>query len=88
MQRQALWNRLYLSGIDGRAADLARENGLGLEIAAFCYAPNLEDPGVRVALGLGPGIKVLQAVRRPGGYGGASPLLAPRPLCRALPLRH
>ena len=30
MQRQALWNRLYLSGIDGRAADLARENGLGL----------------------------------------------------------
>ena len=23
MQRQALWNRLYLSGIDGRAADLA-----------------------------------------------------------------
>ena len=43
MQRQALWNRLYLSGIDGRAADLARENGLGLEIAAFCYAPNLED---------------------------------------------
>ena len=42
MQRQALWNRLYLSGIDGRAAGLARENGLGLEIAAFCYAPNLD----------------------------------------------
>ena len=48
MQRQALWNRLYLSGIDGRAADLARENGLGLEIAAFCYAPNLEDPSGRI----------------------------------------
>ena len=50
MQRQALWNRLYLSGIDGRAADLARENGLGLEIAAFCYAPNLEDPAVLSAV--------------------------------------
>lgn len=74
MQRQALWNRLYLSGIDGRAADLARENGLGLEIAAFCYAPNLEDPAV------------LSAVR--ADMAGASPLLAPRPLCRALPLRH
>ena len=43
MRREALWNRLYLSGIDSRAAELARENGLGLEIAAFCYAPNLED---------------------------------------------
>ena len=50
MQRQALWNRLYLSGIDCRAADLARENGLGLEIAAFCYAPNLEDPAVLSAV--------------------------------------
>ena len=50
MQRQALWNRLYLSGIDGRAAALARENGLGLEIAAFCYAPNLEDPAVLSAV--------------------------------------
>ena len=54
MQRQALWNRLYLSGIDGRAADLARENGLGLEIAAFCYAPNLEDPAVLSAAGSTP----------------------------------
>ena len=43
MRREALWDRLYLSGIDGRAAELARESGLGLEIAAFCYAPNLED---------------------------------------------
>ena len=43
MRREALWDRLYLSGIDSRAAELARENGLGLEIAAFCYAPNLED---------------------------------------------
>ena len=50
MQRQALWNRLYLSGIDGQAAELARENGLGLEIAAFCYAPNLEDPAVLSAV--------------------------------------
>ena len=46
MRREALWDRLYLSGIDSRAAELARENGLGLEIAAFCYAPNLEDPAV------------------------------------------
>ena len=30
MRREALWDRLYLSGIDGRAAELARENGLGL----------------------------------------------------------
>ena len=50
MRREALWNRLYLSGIDGRAAELARENGLGLEIAAFCYAPNLEDPAVLSAV--------------------------------------
>ena len=55
MQRQALWNRLYLSGIDGRAADLARENGLGLEIAAFCYAPNLEDPEDGSAMMASPG---------------------------------
>lgn len=38
MRREALWNRLYLSGIDSRAAELARENGLGLEIAAFCLS--------------------------------------------------
>ena len=50
MRREALWNRLYLSGIDSRAAELARENGLGLEIAAFCYAPNLEDPAVLSAV--------------------------------------
>ena len=50
MRREALWDRLYLSGIDGRAAELARENGLGLEIAAFCYAPNLEDPAVLSAV--------------------------------------
>ena len=50
MRREALWDRLYLSGIDSRAAELARENGLGLEIAAFCYAPNLEDPAVLSAV--------------------------------------
>lgn len=32
------------------AEALARENGLGLEIAAFCYAPNLEDPAVLSAV--------------------------------------
>ena len=50
MRREALWDRLYLSGVDSRAAELARENGLGLEIAAFCYAPNLEDPAVLSAV--------------------------------------
>ena len=50
MRREALWDRLYLSGIDSRAAELARKNGLGLEIAAFCYAPNLEDPAVLSAV--------------------------------------
>ena len=25
MRRESLWDRLYLSGIDGRAAELARE---------------------------------------------------------------
>lgn len=50
MRRESLWDRLYLSGIDGQAAELARENGLGLEIAAFCYAPNLEDPAVLSAV--------------------------------------
>ena len=55
MRREALWDRLYLSGIDGRAAELARENGLGLEIAALC--PQSGGPG--------------GAVRRPLGYGGA-----------------
>ena len=52
MRREALWDRLYLSGIDSRAAELARENGLGLEIAAFCYAPNLEDRTVADAIRL------------------------------------
>ena len=44
MERRTLKKKLYLSGIDGRAAQLARENGLGYEIADFCYAPVLEDP--------------------------------------------
>ncbi len=39
MQRQ----RLYLSGMDAGAAELARREGLGLELTAFAYAPNLED---------------------------------------------
>ena len=47
MERRTLKKKLYLSGIDGRAAQLARENGLGCEIADFCYAPVLEDPARR-----------------------------------------
>lgn len=74
MRREALWDRLYLSGIDGRAADLARENGLGLEIAAFCYAPNLEDPAV------------LSAVRRIWRGFTASGSTRPLPSCAPAPL--
>lgn len=35
--------RLYLSTIDENAAGLARENGLGLELAEFCMASNLDE---------------------------------------------
>lgn len=44
MNRQDLRNKLYLSGIDEAAAELARENGLGFEISEFCWAPRLENP--------------------------------------------
>ena len=47
----SLQNRLYLSTIDPQAADLARQYGLGLELADFCYAPTLEDEAVRAAVG-------------------------------------
>lgn len=43
MERSALRQRLYLSGIDGEAAALARRYGLGFEITAFCQATALED---------------------------------------------
>jgi len=36
-------DRLYLSTIDENAAVLARENGLGLELAEFCTAANLDE---------------------------------------------
>lgn len=36
-------DRLYLSTMDENAASLARREGLGLELTAFAYAPNLED---------------------------------------------
>lgn len=35
--------RLYLSGMDSRAAALARRWGVGYEVTAFSYAPMLED---------------------------------------------
>ena len=35
--------KLFLSGMDARAPQLAREHGLGLELTLFSYAPNLED---------------------------------------------
>ena len=39
MQRE----RLFLSCMDANAPELARQEGLGLELTAFSYAPNLED---------------------------------------------
>ena len=42
-----LAERLYLSGMDARAADLARRLGLGLELTAFTYAPELDRPAAR-----------------------------------------
>ena len=36
-------NRVFLSTIDPGAGQLARENGLGVEIAEFCTASNLDD---------------------------------------------
>ena len=35
--------KLFLSGMDDCAPQLAREHGLGLELTVFSYAPNLED---------------------------------------------
>ena len=35
--------RLFLSCMDAEAPALARQEGLGLELTAFSYAPNLED---------------------------------------------
>lgn len=39
-----LTDRLYLSGMDGRAAALARQWHVGYEITAFSYAPMLDAP--------------------------------------------
>lgn len=44
MERGELRSRLHLSGMDGQAAALAREWGLGFEITEFCWAPRLEQP--------------------------------------------
>jgi len=38
-----LRNRLYLSTIDGRAGEIARKTGLGVEIAEFCTASNMDE---------------------------------------------
>ena len=42
MERRELRQRLHLSGMDSRAADMARARGLGFEITEFCWAPRLE----------------------------------------------
>ncbi len=39
-----LADRLYLSGMDSRAAELARSWGVGYEVIDFCYAPMLDRP--------------------------------------------
>ena len=44
MERRELRQRLHLSGMDSRAADMARARGLGFEITEFCWAPRLEQP--------------------------------------------
>ena len=44
MERRVLRQRLHLSGMDSRAADMARARGLGFEITEFCWAPRLEQP--------------------------------------------
>ena len=43
MKQKTLKNRLYLSGMDSAAPDLARKNGLGLEVTRFSWAPMLDD---------------------------------------------
>ena len=42
MERRELRKKLHLSGMDSRAADMARARGLGFEITEFCWAPRLE----------------------------------------------
>ena len=44
MERRVLRQKLHLSGMDSRAADMARARGLGFEITEFCWAPRLEQP--------------------------------------------
>ena len=36
--------RLHISGMDSRAAELARRYGLGVEITELAYAPMLDRP--------------------------------------------
>ena len=43
--------RLFLSCMDAEAPALARQEGLGLELTAFSYAPNLEDAAQLAAAG-------------------------------------
>lgn len=51
VQRSELSSRLYLSGIDSRASQLARRHGLGLELTDFCQAEKLEDGASFAAAG-------------------------------------
>ena len=41
--RLKLRDRLYLSGIDGKAFDIALSEGFGFEMSVFCWAPKMED---------------------------------------------
>lgn len=49
MNRSDLQARLYLSGMDERAPELARRLGLGLEITTFCEAAAFERPESRAS---------------------------------------
>lgn len=42
MERKELRKKLHLSGMDRRAAELAKQHGLGFEITEFCWALRLE----------------------------------------------
>lgn len=42
MERKELRKKLHLSGMDSRAAELAKQHGLGFEVTEFCWALRLE----------------------------------------------
>ncbi|MBR4079566.1 MAG: sugar phosphate isomerase/epimerase [Christensenellaceae bacterium] len=43
MMKTKFAEKLYISTIDSRAAELAQEYGLGIELSQFCYAPHMDE---------------------------------------------